>query len=104
MGEVEEVLAAAGAEGESSMAVGIDFVVLDVQGVDGNGRRHPTTYDTRPPGRSIFWINVLILRLLTVGGLLFFCIYDVQYLTIRHSSLCLHLQANGFAPSFDLTR
>ena len=30
MGEVEEVLAAAGAEGESSMAVGIAFVVLDM--------------------------------------------------------------------------
>ena len=54
MGEVEEVVAAAGAEGESSMAVGITFVVLDMQGVDGNGIRDPTTYDTRPPGRSIF--------------------------------------------------
>ena len=71
MGEVEEVLAAAGAEGESSMAVGIAFVVLDMQGVDGNGIRDPTTYDTRPPGRSIFWINDLILRPSTVGGLLF---------------------------------
>ena len=71
MGEVEEVLAAAGAEGESSMAVGIAFVVLDMQGVDGNGIRDPTTYDTRPPGRSIFWINDLILRPWTVGGLLF---------------------------------
>ena len=94
MGEVEEVLAAAGAEGESSMAVGIAFVMLDMQGTDGNGIRAPTTYDTRHPGRSIFWINDLILQPSTVGGLLFLCIYDVQYLTIRHSSLCLHLQAN----------
>ena len=61
MREVEEVLAAAGREGESYMVVSIAFVVLDMQGVDGNGIRHPTTYDTRPPGRSIFWINVLIL-------------------------------------------
>ena len=61
MVEVEEVLAAVGAEGESSMAVGIAFVVLDMQGVDGNGIRHPTTYDTRPPGRSFFWIYFLIL-------------------------------------------
>ena len=103
MGEVEEVLVAAGAEGESSMAVGIAFVMLDMQGADGNGIRDPTTYDTRPPGRSIFWIND---PFYDPDGWRspFLCIYDVQYLTIRHSSLCLHLQANGFAPSFDSTR
>ena len=102
MGEVEEVLAAAGAEGESSMAVGIAFVVLDMQGVDGNGIRDPTIRHTTLR-TVVFWIIDLILRPSTDGGLLFWCICDVQYLTIRHSSLCLHLQANGFALSFDST-
>ena len=52
----------------------------------GNTERDTTTYNTRPPGGSIFWINDLIHRPSTVEGLHFLCIYDVQYVIQRHSN------------------